>query len=494
MLETINLNEAVEQEVYEQIFPALEAKLTELQRQAKTAGIPVIILFEGWDSAGKGTHINRLMPALDPRGFKVWGIKAPTAEEQYYPFLWRFWNKLPANGAIGIFHRSWYQRVLIDRVDKLVPKSSWRRAYDEILSFERQLTDDGAVIIKFWLHISKKEQKKRFKEISQDESEAWKIDKEAWRHHKQYDKYAEAVEEMLVRTSTAGAPWTVVATHDRRFARIKVFQTIITAIEQALIHKATPQHTPVPLVKPVLLSSIFDTVLLDKKLAEEEYNREIERLQQKFRDLEHQLYSHRLPMVIVYEGWDASGKGGNIKRLTQRLDPRGYEVIPIAAPAGEERLHHYLWRFWRHIPKAGHITIFDRSWYGRVLVERIEGFCQPNEWQRAFQEINEFEQQLAAQGTIIVKFWLHVSQEEQLARFVERQNTPSKSWKITDEDWRNREKWPEYEQAASDMIHQTSTSYAPWTIIESVDKNYARVKSLRTVAKAMELALAKHAL
>ena len=500
MLETLDLAQQVRQEIYAQVFPPLESRLSELQRAARAAGIPIVVVFEGWDAAGKGTVINRLMQPLDPRGFKVWGIDAPDEEEIYRPFLWRFWTKLPASGRIAIFDRSWYRRVLVERVDKLVPARTWRAAYDEILSFERQLTDDGMVLVKLWLHIDKKEQKKRFKKISKDPSESWKVTQEDWRHHRQYDQYLEAVEEMLQRTSSAAAPWTVVEAHDRRHTRIKVFQTLIAAIEQALAVRQSTAALPTreavvraeaPATGNGAAGSVFSTVDLTQRLERAEYERELKELQARFRDQEHEIYVHRIPVVIVYEGWDASGKGGNIKRLTQNLDPRGYEVVPIAAPTDEERAHHYLWRFWRHLPKAGHITIFDRSWYGRVLVERVEGFCRPDEWRRAYREIDEFESQLTSFGTVLIKFWLHIDPEEQLRRFTERQQFTHKNWKITAEDWRNRERWGDYEQAAGEMIQRTSTTYAPWTVIESVDKLHARIKVLRTVVQRTGAALEK---
>lgn len=507
MLETVSIDQTIASETYESVFPQLEMRLGELQREARTMGLPVIVVFEGWEASGKGTHINRLIQPLDPRGFKVWAIQPQTLEEQHHPFLWRFWLKLPANGFISIFDKSWYGRVLHERVEKLVPRKVWKEAYNDILNFERLLTDDEAVIVKIWLHIDKDEQRRRFKKISKDVAESWKISKEDWRQHKKYDEYLLAVEEMMEKTSTAAAPWTIVKTHDRRFARVRIFQTLITAIEDGIkkrqlkqqerklfeqvAKEVIPEENAVAPLPPVLTSTVLNTVDLTRTLTREDYEKQLAALQQRFRDLEHQIYVERIPVIITYEGWDAAGKGGNIKRLTDKLDPRGYEVIPIAAPTGEEKVRHYLWRFWRHIPKAGHITIFDRTWYGRVLVERIEGFCRVSDWQRAFREINEFEAALANYGTVIVKFWLHIDQEEQLRRFNERQNTTAKLWKITDEDWRNREKWADYERAVSEMIERTSTTYAPWTIVESVDKLYARVKALRTVVNAIETALDK---
>jgi len=500
MLEHIDLTKSLSKSAYREAIEPLQWRLGELQRAARSAGVPVIIVFEGWDAAGKGTLINHVVAALDPRGFKVHPISAPNEEESLRAFLWRFWTKTPARGSIGIFDRSWYGRVMVERVDELVPAETWGRAYDEILQFERQLADAGVVFVKFWLHIDKKEQKKRFKKIEKDPALAWKVTKEEWRHHKQYEQYTEAVEEMLARTSTAHAPWTVIEATDSRYARFKVTETIVEAVDRGVAAAGKPESPPDTPPREARederparahVPTILDRVDLGKSLEKDEYSRQLKRLQKRLFRLEHEIYQARIPVVIVYEGWDAGGKGGNIKRLTAGLDPRGYEVIPFAAPTTEEKLHHYLWRFWKAVPKAGHITIFDRSWYGRVLVERVEGFCTRAQWEGAYREINEFEAQLAAFGTVMIKFWLQISQAEQLARFERRRQLARKQWKITDEDWRNREKWDDYEPAVVEMLQRTSTPASPWTIVEANCKWYARVKALRTVTKAIEAALDK---
>jgi AMP-polyphosphate phosphotransferase len=228
---------------------------------------------------------------------------------------------------------------------------------------------------------------------------------------------------------------------------------------------------------------MLEKIDLNKKLSNQEYTKELNPLQMQLLALEHELYLKQRCLIVVFEGWDAAGKGGGIKRLTERLDSRGYEVYPIAAPAGEDKTHHYLWRFWRRLkpPSEKQVQIFDRSWYGRVMVERVEGFCSEEAWKRAYREINDFEGQLVSSGFIMAKFWLQISQEEQLARFKEREANPTKSWKLTPEDWRNRDKWPQYNQALSDMLLKNSTLIAPWTVVEANDKYYARIKILRTL-------------
>lgn len=490
MLESLNLDVEMDKKTHHNIFSKLQFDLGVLQRKVVDTGMPVVILFEGWEASGKGTAIGTLVRRLDPRGVKVQHIKAPNEEEALRPFLWRFWLNLPKRGDIGIFDRSWYGRVLVERVDKITPKKDWRRAYEEINEFERLLADDGVVIIKFWLHISKKEQKSRFKRFLKDPFRGWKITRTDWRHHKAYDTFLEAAEDMFKKTDTKWAPWTIVEGHDKRFASVKVMKTVIAAIEHGLKRRAKMAEKPAP--SPVALSTkptVFARVDLKKTLTKEEYQERVDDLQERLVEYEYRMYEKRLPAVVTYEGWDAGGKGGNIKRLTEKLDPRGYSVIPIAAPQGDEKTHHYLWRFWRHLPKGGHIAIFDRTWYGRVMVERIEGFCREDEWKRAFDEINEFERQLANFGTVIVKFWIHIDQEEQLRRFKERESIEYKRWKLTDEDWRNREKWPQYERAVSDMIEKTSTPHAPWTIIEGNCKYWARIKALETLCNAIKAKL-----
>jgi len=503
MLDQIDLSKSLEKDEYKAIMPDLEQRLGLLQREARELNLPVIIVFEGWDAAGKGTMINRLIQTLDPRGFVVYPINAPNEGERLRPFLWRFWIKTPAKGRIAVFDRSWYGRVLVERIDKLVKKPEWTRAYHEISSFERQLTNEGTLMIKFFLHIGKEEQRKRFEKLEATKATSWKVNKEDWRHHDQYGEYRDAVEEMLAKTDTSFAPWTVVEAHDKRFATVKVFKTVLDSLEAKIQQiktarqvaaaiadsAAKPAETPEPEILSTLGSSILKKVDLSVTLTEEAYEQELKTCQKRIFELEHEIYLKRIPVVILYEGWDAAGKGGNIRRLTQSMDPRGYEVLPVAAPNDIEKAHHYLWRFWMAFPKAGHITIFDRTWYGRVLVERIEGFCKEDAWRRAYQEINEMEEHIANFGAVIVKFWIHISQEEQLRRFEARQQDPNKQWKITEEDWRNREKWGVYETAVDEMLFRTSTAYAPWTIVEANSKYYARIKTMKTVIHAIEAKL-----
>ncbi len=491
MLEKIDLSKKISKADYQALFPALELKLGELQRRTRELKIPVIIVFEGWDAAGKGTLINKVSLALDSRGFNVIPINQPNEEERLRPFLWRFWIRTPENGKFAIFDRSWYGRVLIERIDKVVKKKIWSQAFEEIKSFEHQLVDGGNVIIKFFLHIDAKEQRRRFKKLEKNPTTDWKVTTDDWRHHRQYRKYVKAIEEALAKTDSDFAPWTIVEAHDRYFAVVKVFQTLIATLESKIRAFESPKLAVAPPAAGIILPEHISTTLLEKvdltlSLSPAEYESSLGKYQKRLRELEHELYRQRVPLIIVYQGWDAAGKGGNIKRLVQGLDPRGYEVIPIGAPNDLEKAHHYLWRFWLKMPKAGHIAIFDRSWYGRVLDERVEGFCTEMEWRRAFREINELELQLVEEGALLLKFWLQIDPAEQLKRFEERQQSPYKQWKITAEDWRNREKWDRYVIAVNEMLARTSTSYANWHIVESNNKWYARIKVLKIVTEAIE--------
>lgn len=492
MLDLVDLDRQISKEQYDEVFPNLETRLGELQRTVRETKTPVVVVFDGWDAAGKGTLMNRFALTLDPRGFKVRTNGQRSEEERLRPWLWQYWNELPAAGEFVFFDRSWYRQALEARVAD--DSAHLNHLWQDIRVLERQLTDSGVVIVKFWLHIGREEQKKRFNKLLADGDTAWRVGKREKRQNKLYPQWLAAAEEMLEETSTPNAPWTILEATQERYARVKAFETLLGAVDDELERRrAAPNVKPEPMPEPPAQAasgpSVLDRADLSLTLDRETYDREREELGRRLFELEHRLYIERVPAVIVYEGWDAGGKGGNIRRLVSHFDPRGYEVIPVAAPTEEEKAHHYLWRFWRNVPKAGHIALFDRSWYGRVMVERVEGFCTEDQWRRAYQEINEFERQLADFGTVIVKFWLQIDQAEQLRRFESRQQ--EKQWKITEEDWRNRAKWKQYERAVVDMIERTSTRHAPWTILEANDKLYARIKAQRTLAEAIEARLSR---
>ena len=366
-------------------------------------------------------------------------------------------------------------------------EKTYRSRIRSINTCERQLCDNGYLILKFFFQIGKKEQKKRLEELLADKNTAWRVDKDDLWENKHYDECLAVYDRYLEETNSPTAPWYIIDARDRKWAELQTLNYLNQGLETALrnTNVAAPiRQNPFRLLPAPKLAEIP----LDKTISEEEYKEELPRLQKRLRELHYELYRKKIPVIIGYEGWDAAGKGGNIKRIAGALDPRGYVVEPIASPEPHEKARHFLWRFFTRLPKTGHITIFDRTWYGRVMVERLEGFCSENDWQRAYNEINEFEYELHNWGAVIIKFWVQIDKQTQLARFTERQNTPEKQWKITDEDWRNREKWDLYENAVNEMLEKTNTEFAPWYILESNDKKYARIKALKIVIKELEKA------
>ncbi|WP_292466858.1 polyphosphate:AMP phosphotransferase [Methanolobus sp.] len=491
MLENVDLSKSLSKKEYDGIIEDLTIRIGELQRKAWKMGIPTIIVFEGWHASGMTEIINRFLLTLNPMGFDLYTTGKPCYQEEQKPLLWRFWTKIPKKGSITIFDRSWYRRVVIEhygkgKVDKHMPK-----CLDGITYFERQLTDEGYLLIKFFLHISKKEQAKRYRDLKKDDVPLFIVEEEEQEYLNDYDRHLPVIEGILERTDRASAPWTIVEAEDKNFATVKVLAKVIESIENKIVEvessaEATQTDHADNCIVPNIDSSILEKIDLDKSITYKEYKKEKKACQKKIVQLQYELFRNHIPLIIVFEGWDASGKGGSIRRLAQKLNPRLYRVTPTGVPSNYELAHHYLWRFYNEIPEAGHIGIYDRSWYGRVLVERVENLCNTHEWKRAYREINEFEEILANYGTIIIKLWTHIDKEEQLNRFKQRENTPYKKWKITSDDWRNREKWNLYLSAADEMLQKTSTSWAPWTIVESNDKYYARIKILHTVIDRVE--------
>lgn len=462
----------------------MRLELAKLQRLAKEKKLPILIIFEGLDAAGKGSLINELLLSLDPRGYKVFSNIKDTEEEHLRPFFWKFWNHLPGNGEIALFDRSWYYSLLKKHYNE--PKKR-NAIIKEIINTESMLEKDGILIIKFFLYIDKKTQKKRLEKLESNKSTSWKVSAKDWKHYKQHSKIFNAYKNIINKTDSELCKWHMIDSVDSKKARYEVFEIMINEINTYLEEIKTEKDL---LLADKEYALNLDDMDLSQNIEKEIYNKKLKKYQKRLRELEHELYIKRIPLVIGYEGWDAGGKGGNIKRLVQNLDPRGYDVIPIAAPNDIERNHHYLWRFWTKFPKGGHIAIFDRTWYGRVLVERIEGFCSDNEWKRAFQEIKLMERQWTNSDAIVLKFWIHIDKEEQLKRFTERKGNPHKQWKLTDEDWRNREKWDIYKEAIEEMIIRTSVDAAPWHIIEGNSKLHARLKVMEIVIDAIEKKLA----
>lgn len=486
MFEKCDLSKKIDDKTFEKEIKPLQVEIGVLTRALWEHRVPIIIVVEGWNASGITMVISELIQHIDPRGFSLHSVGSPTDEERARPLLWRFFTRIPAKGRIAIFARSWYSRSLAEEVSGIDWKSAVRFSIDTINSFERQLSDDGAVIIKFFLHISKEEQKRRLDEREGNLLTSWMITKGDWDFHHHYDSYLPVIELFVEGTDKSYAPWTVVEATDSNYTCLKVYSTIIKRLRKHLDRiesSGKPEgknNGKNGIIKPPK-TTVKRQSAPQVEYSRPEYEKHLVRCQEKVRDIQYLLYKRKIPLIIVYEGWDAAGKGGNIMRLVRLMNPRGYDVVSIARPDQTELDHHYLWRFYQRFPKAGHITIFDRSWYGRLLVERVEGYSTPSEWRRAYREINEMEQAYVGSGGGLIKFWLEVSKDEQLKRFQDRQNDPLKEWKITDEDWRNRAKWDLYEEAVDEMLSRTSTAEAPWTIVESDDKYYARLKTLQTV-------------
>ena len=499
MFEAAEVGRKLEKEKYKAQVPVLRAQLLEVQQQLLHAPFPVIVLFAGVDAAGKSETASLLNEWMDPHWIVTRGYMDPSAEERERPRLWRYWRDLPPKGRIALFLSAWYSSPIRQRVAHRITTHEFDALLDEVAAFERALTDDGAVVLKFWMHLGKAAQKRRFKAFEKDPLRRWRVGKLSWRHWRMFDKFVAAADRAIRRTSTDQAPWHIVEGEDERYRSMVVGTLLRDAIRRGLERAGASAGTR-PSRRKVRGSrgpgstieridrefNVLDRLDMNHRLDPQDFERALERQQGRLNLLQRKAHHNGISTIVVFEGWDAAGKGGAIRRITGALDARDYQVIAIGAPTDEEKARHYLWRFWRHLSRAGRITIFDRSWYGRVLVERVEGFATDDEWRRGYGEITHFEEQLVAHGILLVKFWIHITKDEQLRRFRDRRRTEHKRWKITDEDWRNRVRWSDYTLAVNEMVARTSTRVAPWTLIEGNDKNFARIKVIKTLANRLQ--------
>ena len=491
MFESAEVGRKISKKEYERRLPGIRARLVQAEFELKRANIPVLIVISGVDGAGKGDVVHRLSEWFDPRSLNVHAFWHDTEAGRERPFYWDFWQALPPRGRIGILFGSWYTGPVTQRVYGQTKEAAFDASLKRIASFEEMLAHDGALIIKLWFHLSKDTLHRRLSRLKKNPETHWRVLPTDWAHHKLYDKFVRVSERALRTTDFPHAPWCLVESTDDRYRDLTAARLVLDALE-ARIARRTPTKLnasrPLPRIvtNPKSGKTILDAADLTQSLTRELYIRKLEKLQARLSRLSWAAWEMRIATVIVFEGWDAAGKGGCIRRVTTALDPRMFSVVPIAAPTDEERAHHYLWRFWRQLPAAGRVSIFDRSWYGRVLVERVEGFAREDEWQRAYHEINDFEEQLVEHGIVLLKFWIHLSKEEQLRRFKERESIPFKRYKITPEDWRNRRKWDAYKSAVNDMICHSSTEYAPWTLVAGEDKKFARIQILKALCNRLE--------
>ena len=496
MFESAEIGRSIDKETYEAEAPALREALLEAQYelQQQQGRFAVIILINGIEGAGKGETVKLLNEWMDARLIQVNTFDQQTDEELARPPAWRYWRQLPPKGRIGIFFGNWYSQMLQGRVHGRIKSAVLDQAIDTTLGLERMLCDEGTLIFKFWFHLSKQQMKARLKALQDDPLHSWRISPLDWQQSKTYDKFVRVGERVLRRTSRDYAPWYVVEGVDEYYRSLTVGRILLDGLQAALKAKARPVPHPhaAPLTSSLDQRGLIDSLDMTQALDKDSYNEQLVVEQARLSSLMRDKRMRRHSLIAVFEGNDAAGKGGAIRRVIGALDPRQYRIVPVAAPTEEERAQPYLWRFWRHIPPRGKFTVFDRSWYGRVLVERVEGFCSTGDWLRAYGEINDFEEQLSEAGVVLVKFWLSIDQQTQLERFKAREQIPFKRFKITEEDWRNREKWPLYRDAVGDMVDRTSTEIAPWTLVEANDKRFARIKVLRTINEALEAAFAKN--
>jgi polyphosphate:AMP phosphotransferase len=505
MFETAELGRTLDKDTFDKRAKTLRTELLALQERLKSAPFSVLLLVNGVDGAHKGDVVNVLHEWLDPRFLVTQTFGASTEEERTRPRWWRFWRTLPPKGRIAVLFGSWYTDPILERVHKQIDKGAFELELSRIQATERMLVQDGTLILKLWFHLSKKQQQKKFDDWSKSKDTRWRVTKDDRAHQKHYDRFREVSERALYETNTGEAPWHLIEGWDARYAKLTAGETLARVLKERLDAVIPPVSVSEPKPHKSAKKSaaaaapseahaetlaenhanILDTLDMKAKVSDAKYEDMLPGLQGALNRVSRRMRKDGRSAIVVFEGWDAAGKGGAIRRITPALDARDYAVIPVAAPTDEERARHYLWRFWRHVPSDGRFTIFDRSWYGRVLVERVEGFAQPHEWQRSYNEIVEMEEQLADHGCTVVKFWLHISEDEQMKRFKEREKTKWKQFKIGPDDWRNRAKWVEYTRAVHDLVGFTSTRNAPWKLVSANDKRHARVEILKHLVERL---------
>ncbi len=496
MFEAAELGATVSEPEYEAALPQLRMDLLNAQFDLKKADFPVLLMLAGDDRVGCNGVLNVLHEWMDARRLQTNVFGPMSAEEERQPRFWRLWRALPGRGEFGIFAGSWATEMIDWRLRKEIGDAEFDRLCGHVHGLEKLLVADGALVLKFWIHLPKKELARRVEKADERKGRrSWQIedaDRHILEHH---DAARPWLRRFLRLTDWSEAPWTIVEGSDDRHRNLLVARTLLERLDKHVAMRAAAPESPKRVESPVSpqprqSGSILDRVDLDRKLPIDEYRKQLAKRQGQLHRRVDRARAKGITSVLVFEGWDAAGKGSVIRRITGALDAGEYHLVPIAAPTEEERAHHYLWRFWRRLPPAGEVVIFDRSWYGRVLVERVEGFAPEAAWRRAYEEINDFEENLVERGFLLQKFWMHIDQEEQLRRFAEREETPYKKYKVTGEDYRNRARWEEYVNAVDDMILHTSTDVAPWQLVPANDKRFARVAVIRAICDALKRRLA----
>ena len=487
MLKDFEKTKPEEKEALNAEIKELRARLIGQQQLLREAKLPVLVLLEGWAAAGKGSLIKEIISEIDPRFYNVVSPVVTPESEARYPFLYPYAAAIPENGKLTFLDSGWMEDTVRKSLRLEITKDEYKRRVRSVNEFERQLRDGGYLLLKIFLHIDEEEQYERLEALSGNAETEWRVTPDDLWQHKEYKKFFNAYDDFMKSTDDT-VHWHILDGKRKKVSVRDAMKLLVNKIDKALEHGryvGEPFEEKFPLIKMPKLAEVD----LSPTISDEDYKKELKKLQKRLSELHNVIYWKKIPVILCYEGWDAAGKGGNIRRIARPLDPRGFDVMPIASPEPHELARQYLWRFWTRLPRTGHVCIFDRTWYGRVMVERLEGYCSEDDWKRAYNEINEFERQLTDWGAVVLKFWIHIDQDTQLERFNDRQNTPEKQWKLTEEDWRNREKWPQYEEAVDEMLQKTSTENAPWFIIESNDKKYARIKTLNIVIDALEKAV-----
>jgi len=456
----------------------LKAQYARLQRPERA----LLVVIAGLDGAGKGATINLLNEWMDPRHIATLAFGEPGPADVPYPPMRRYWHALPARGRTGIVFGSWYRPLLQEWARKNPDQDACDEHVEAIRRFEATLAANGVDILKLWFHLSRDAQRKRTRELLSDPRTAWQVAEEDRKVYKRFAQLRQAGARTIAHTDAPHAPWLVVPSADAPLRMVSTARAVLNALRRA----PAPVRRPAPPRRRI--PDRIGALDYEARVGRDEYEDELAALQAGLAAAVRRKRFGKRSLVLAFEGQDAAGKGGAIRRVTHALDARQYDIMPVSAPLPHELAQPYLWRFWRRVPARGRIAIFDRSWYGRVLVERVEGLVAPADWRRAYEEINEFERELDANGALVLKFWLAVGKAEQLRRFREREQSPFKSFKITPDDWRNRKRWDDYLKAANEMLARTDTAHAPWHVLAADDKRLARLQVLRAIVNALEQA------
>jgi polyphosphate:AMP phosphotransferase len=464
----------------------LRDELLDLQlelRNSKRGAVALIVT--GAPAAGRSETINELLSWLDPKYIRVHAFGLPDRGERRRPPMWRYWQWLPMRGRMAFYFAGWYANSVANpRHAGLGVAAKEKRALERIRQLESMLVADGIKIVKVHLQVDRRMQRERLKELSASKLTRWRVTEEDRWFVKHYTKAQRTAQRYLRASNHKAAPWHIVDGSDPKQRVLEVGEKLRDALREAAatpaskVRSARRKHAfALECVQPRVRAQALD---------DEHYEHVLESLQGRLALLVRRRRFRKHALVLAFEGMDAAGKGGAIRRITGALDARQYQVIPVSAPSQEEEAHPYLWRFWRHVPQRGEIAIFDRSWYGRVLVERVRGLTPEADWRRAYDEIVEFERQLTEFGIVVVKFWLSVSEKEQLERFKAREQDPLKRFKVDKEDWENRRHYDDYQAAAAEMIHRTHRDDAPWIVIDANEKKHARLQVLERVCEQVE--------